>query len=172
MRTADEIRRANAAWQRQYRASRRPTKKAARCFWLHVLPVDECWEWQLGRDKDGYGRVKYQGRTGPAQRVAWELVFGPIPDGMLVCHHCDNRACCRPDHLFLGTPTDNMADRDAKDRQARGETITKAKLHPDKVRRIRSLASGVTQEGLALGFGVSQSTISSILTGHTWRHVS
>jgi hypothetical protein len=79
-------------------------------FWSRVRKGDDCWEW-LGRTStNGYGAVWADKRDRRAHRVAWELVNGPIPDGLYVCHHCDNKRCVRPDHLFIGTATDNMQD--------------------------------------------------------------
>jgi hypothetical protein len=83
-----------------------------------------CWEWKAWRDKDGYGRwnpilgIKFY-----SHRLMYEITYGSIPGGLLVCHHCDNPPCCNPDHLFLGTNQDNLADRDEKGRQVsmRGE---------------------------------------------------
>lgn len=76
---------------------------------------DECWEW-LGWRLDGYGRMRWRGRVQGAHRVSWFLMYGEIPDGMLVLHHCDNRGCVNPDHLFLGTNQDNIDDRERKGR--------------------------------------------------------
>ena len=92
-----------------------------------------CWLWTGCLDPDGYGRFNVQ-KAGrwcpmPAQRVAWELVVGPIPDGLLVCHHCDNPACVRPnhpEHCFLGTQLDNMRDMAAKGRGRKGRTVKTA----------------------------------------------
>lgn len=75
-----------------------------------------CWEWP-GAQGNGYGMILMpDGRLRGAHRVAWELANGPIPDGLFVLHHCDNRACVRPDHLFLGTQGDNVRDMYAKGR--------------------------------------------------------
>lgn len=85
-----------------------------------------CQEWILSRDRLGYGRLKISlgdrqsFRFTSAHRFAWELTNGPIPDGMNVLHACDNRACCNPAHLFLGTQKDNMIDMHAKGRGAKG----------------------------------------------------
>lgn len=76
-----------------------------------------CWEWNRGRDKDGYGKFWLDGRTEQAHRVAWETFRGPIPDGKIICHHCDNPPCVNPDHLFLGTHLDNTLDAEAKGRR-------------------------------------------------------
>ncbi len=81
---------------------------------------DECWEWQGGRVPCGYGSIglgKAAAGNGRTHRVAWEITNGPIPEGMSVCHRCDNRLCCNPAHLFLGTNHDNVKDRDIKGRQ-------------------------------------------------------
>lgn len=80
---------------------------------------DGCWEWTGSLNSGGYGTVGRQGLTGRTlHRLAWEMAYGPIPDGAQVLHRCDNRKCCRPDHLFLGTAADNIYDMIEKGRAA------------------------------------------------------
>lgn len=99
------------------------TPRHANRFWSKVTIGDpkECWEWKEGRFTRGYGSFWLNGRSVISSRVAWELSFGPIPRGMIVCHACDNPPCCNPAHLWIGTDEDNMTDRDTKGRQASGD---------------------------------------------------
>lgn len=78
----------------------------------------DCWEWQGPPDNDGYGNVMAYSKHWKAHRLAWVLSVGDIPAGRIICHSCDNRACCNPDHLWLGTQLQNIADRDLKGRHA------------------------------------------------------
>jgi hypothetical protein len=160
------------------RIQRRPT--LAERFWLRVEKSEGCWPW-TGRRKqdDQYGMVYLPGGTktkhklASAHRVSWELHNGPIPPGLHVLHRCDNPPCVRPDHLFLGTNADNLADRNAKGRQARGERQASAKLTPEAVRHIRLwVASGETAYAIAKSYAVDPKTIKGIIRGRTWRHVA
>jgi hypothetical protein len=138
-------------------------------FWNKVTKSSGCWEWTACLDFRGYGAFSLDGGPRKAHRVAWELANGPIPDGMFVCHTCDNPACVRPGHLFVGTQTDNMADMSKKGRGRRGEAHHNSKLTEDLVHWIR--ASNLTQAEMADWIGVNQSIISNARTKKTWKHV-
>ena len=85
-------------------------------FWTKVKKTKDCWLWTASIVGNGYGGFSLDGQMRRAHRVAWELTFGPVPDGYQVLHKCDVRPCVRPDHLFLGTHTDNLRDAAAKGR--------------------------------------------------------
>lgn len=132
-----------------------------------------CWNYIGCLNEHGYGIFGILNKTYLAHRVSWKLYVGEIPKGLHVLHHCDNPRCINPEHLFLGTPKDNALDKVSKDRQTKGEVNGGAKLTDEQAAEIRFLAAlGVeTQEKLARRFGVSQPTVSFILSGKTWRHV-
>ena len=148
-------------------------------FQRHINPVptaNGCVLWCGARTKKGYGKLgKGQGkkwRWDGAHRVSWELANGPIPKGMQVLHRCDNPPCVNPLHLFLGTNRDNNQDKINKDRHARGERHSNAKLTDAAVREIReALKDGVNQYVLAAKYSVNQFAISAINTGKQWKHV-
>ena len=87
-------------------------------FWAKVDRSGDCWLWTGGTNVWGYGVHKVDGRSVAAHRFSWTLEKGPVPQGLVVCHTCDTPACVRPDHLFVGTQRDNIADMWAKGRAA------------------------------------------------------
>lgn len=121
---------------------------------------DECWPWQAALNAYGYGVLRMEGKVVMATRAVWRETHGPIPDGMCLCHTCDNRACCNPAHLWLGTRGDNLRDMCAKGRHGRGNL----KLSDDAV---RSLLADNESSGVALAarYGVSPSLVSMIRRG-------
>lgn len=135
-------------------------------------PETGCLEWTAkARANGGYGTICV-GRRGQvrAHRAAWTLYKGEIPDGMYVCHKCDNPLCCNVDHLFLGTPLDNMLDKEAKGRGVkppthRGEAHHNSTMTDDEVRFVRN--STEKSAILAAKFGVSDKTIYRIKSGKT-----
>lgn len=151
------------------------SKPIAERFWSKVAKrsPDECWEWTGYRGDNGYGQIKRNDLAVRTHRVSWEIHNGPIPDGLNVLHHCDNRPCVNPRHLFLGTRDDNMADMAAKGRSAPqiGERNGRAKLTEGDVAIIR--ASPNAEIGiLASLYGVSKHNISSIRRGDSWKHLT
>lgn len=92
-------------------------KNTPKTFWNHVKKTDSCWEWLGPKDRDGYGRYNMKPSRYGAHRLAYEWIKGPIPPNMVVCHSCDNPSCVNPDHLWIGTQLDNIADMDAKGRR-------------------------------------------------------
>lgn len=157
----------------------KPMRPLEERFWEAVCrgDPDECWEW-LGAyvSAAGYGRLSLGAPRygqGYAHRVAWELANGPIPDGLWVLHKCDNRICCNPSHLFLGTQQDNLADMVSKRRHQHGDRHTWSKLNSGAVALIRSLyaAGGCTQKDLAELFRVTRSCVGHIMQGNSWKLV-
>lgn len=145
-------------------------------FWLKTdkRGPDDCWEWQGGKDACQYGRIHMKSRRHTlAHRYSYELHNGPIPNGLLVLHECDNPPCVNPKHLFLGTKIDNNADKSAKGRQARGVGCGISKFTEDDIRDMRQLhANGISQQAIAVRYNTDSSNVSYIVRHKTWRHVT
>lgn len=141
-------------------------------FWRNVRKSDGCWWWIGGKCSKGYGSIMADGRIAGAHRVAYELHIGPIPNGISVCHSCDNPACVNPSHLWLGTNLDNTRDRDRKGRGRWAGNITNAHLSERDAKEIRKLcAEGMQQKDCAALFGVHKATVNDLVLRKTWRHV-
>jgi hypothetical protein len=145
-------------------------------FWRLVKKTPSCWIWKSSIRKSGYGKFRlYEGQICvkhlSAHRFSWELHNGSIPSGMLVCHKCDNPVCVRPDHLFLGTPKDNVVDMIRKGRQKypAGEQAGQAKLDSAQVLDIRDrFKRGETGKALAEEYRVSRAEVSRIVNNKRW----
>lgn len=151
-------------------------------FWKFVIRVGSCWEWAGGVQRGGYGHFMYHiGRAAVRQvgshRFSWEMLYGPIPEGLHVCHTCDNPRCVRPSHLWLGTDKTNAED---KMRKGRGNLESRRWIHPRRryanlkldwakaeTIRARRLA-GESPFTLASEFGVSYATILLVMKGKRW----
>lgn len=145
-------------------------------FWSRIVKQPNgCWEWTGFRLKFGHGYLTYKRKQVLAHRLAYTLTFGGIPDGLHVCHKCDNPPCCNPSHLFIGTQLDNIADRDAKGRCAhqKGEKNGRSKLTDALVIDIRKKLSDGTETKAAIGreYGVSEVLIGLIARRKVWLHV-
>lgn len=129
----------------------------------YTQQTGECCEWGGAKNKAGYGMVSVGNKRQLVTRTLWAELYGEIPEGTHVLHSCDNPACIRPSHLFLGTHKDNMDDRGAKGRCVRGRTHHFAKLTATQFEEIK-MAVG-TQRAIAARYGVTQATVSNIKRG-------
>lgn len=146
-------------------------------------PDTGCIEWARSLTQDGYGKTKINGVTFRAHRAMWTAVRGDVPAGLLVCHTCDNPKCINIDHLFLGSPAENMADKVKKgrwrggpatwrDRVSQGSHNRNAKLNDDAVRQIRSMClAGLRAADIGARFMVSPGQVQKIKSGKAWSHV-
>lgn len=133
----------------------------------------DCLVWKLAKNAYGYGKAANgKGGWSLAHRAAWKAVNGEIPKGIEVCHRCDNPACINPDHLFLGTHSDNMADMKAKGRAKGlvGEANHKSRLSESEV--VEIFTSNDPTKVIAVRFGVSVCLVGQIKRGVAWKHIT
>lgn len=157
----------------------KPRVTTAEGFWkrVDIKTESECWPWLKYVNDSGYGVTRTsKNKAVRASHIAYELTYGPIPEGLFVCHHCDNPICCNPAHLFLGTHSDNMHDMDNKGHRVNspqyGEKHGMSKLTADAVREIRSLAnSGMSYAEIGRRFNISDVHAGRIATRVSWNHV-
>lgn len=158
--------------ERQYNRIRNRTK---------IDPVTGCWIWQGHIGGNGYGDVRVGSRcdgsrkSAKAHRAIWQALHGPIPKGLVIMHKCDVRLCCNPDHLAMGTQSENLIDALTKGRRVspRGEEQGRAKLTDESVREIRTRYKPkvCTFEALAREYGVTPATIARVYHRRGWTHV-
>ena len=148
-------------------------KPAEQRFWKKVDKRGSggCWDWTGGKVR-GYGEIWINGKMVRAHRFSWEIHNGPIPEGTCVCHHCDNRSCVNPAHLFLGTYADNVHDMLAKGRgyRACGKANGNSKLTEQDIHKIRILIKDkrLSLKKIGFMFGVSGTAISWVKLGKSW----
>lgn len=132
-----------------------------------------CWNWTGAIVSSyGYGYIYFIDRPRLAHRVSWIITYGDIPEGLCVCHSCDNTRCCNPEHLFLGTYKDNEEDKKSKGRTMAGERQGSSKLTNEQVLDIREKAeSGVPVAVLAVKYDIATTTVSKIKLRKRWGHI-
>lgn len=163
-------------------------RNTAESFWARVSVGSpaECWEWQGAKTSSGYGNLSWGGEPVQAHRLAYLLTYGGLSPSTafrtagvasrykrFVLHRCDNRACCNPEHLFLGSMRTNLLDAYEKGRKAQPRSKhVNAKLAPADVRKVRAAyTGGARQVDLAAAYGVSQRVISLVVRGETYKDV-
>jgi len=136
-------------------------------FWDKVdIPENpnDCWEWQKCKNA-GYGLITYRGEKWRSHRLSYVLTNGAIPGDMWILHHCDNRSCVNPDHLYIGTAIENGRDTAERNRIPKGERSHLAKISQEGVENMRSMyaSGGCIQKELAVHFGISHGYVNNII---------
>lgn len=144
-----------------------PSQRIVNRFWARVDKTpDGCWLWMGARGPLGYGAFWDGKKVLRAHRYAWAVTNGEIPEGLFACHKCDNPPCVNPDHLFLGTRTENQRDMAVKER------TNTTKLTESEVRAMRrAYRLGISQDVLAHVFGVDQTNVSQVVRRQSWPHI-
>lgn len=144
---------------------------------------DSCWEWRGAKNQHGYGRLNFKKKIYPAHRYSYEYFKGNIPNNMYVLHHCDNRKCVNPDHLFLGTLTDNYMDCVNKDRHVigrkgvtpdhlQGERHPNSRLTESIVLEIKDkLNQGARNRDIVNEYNIGANHVTRIKNEQTWRYL-
>jgi hypothetical protein len=139
-------------------------------FWKHVDIIhdrnDTCWEWTSYKNVKGYGLIKIKKYVLLAHRVAYEIRFGQFDQSKYICHTCDNRSCCNPNHLFIGTQFDNMRDMVSKGRKTLkcNEDNPNVKLTDKQVVVLREMRKdGMLMKDLAEVFNIGIAQVSCII---------
>ncbi len=153
-----------------------------RRFWSKVVKTDDCWNWiGAGSKHGGHGQIRLPGQLIHAHRFSYELHKGPIPEGLVVRHECDNPPCVNPKHLLLGTQQDNSWDMMNRQRRRlavprtftgtglAGEANNAAKLNSETVVKIRELRGKMSQKQIGKLFSISSSQVANIQLGRCWR---
>jgi hypothetical protein len=153
-----------------------------------TIKENGCWEW-IGATDNNYGQIWIDGKKEKAHRASYKLHYGEIPHNVLVCHKCDNKICVNPEHLFIGTQSDNMKDCSNKNRTAfkkypyilrrkktkttKGEQHHQAKLKEYQVIEIRNLFnSGIRLRDISAKYGINRKHIQDIVHFRSWKHVA
>lgn len=144
-----------------------PYKNTHQTFLDRMNVVESgCWEWQHSKDARGYGKFNIYGVYWRTHRYSYQYYKGDV-NGYSVLHKCDNPCCCNPEHLFLGSPTDNMLDMIRKGRGGR------TKLSVETVFKIREMAkAGVTRCEISETLGIKQRTVDNVLYKKRWAHLT
>lgn len=167
-----------------------PSPKTIKAFFHKLEKQGDCWIWTASKRNKGYGAIAWKDReTGEmiqerAHRLSYRLFVGRIPENLFVLHHCDNPACCNPDHLFLGTKADNNRDMVEKGRHIsggthcgdqgkwkRGKNHHGVKVDEEIVRNIRKDKETMSYSQLKEKYGLSVTCMFKIVTRKTWHHV-
>lgn len=156
------------------RACIRGTTKERLEYYRQIDPETGCWIWTGSVVGGRYGQTTMgDGKPMKAHRVSYLTYVGEIPDGMMVCHKCDNPRCINPEHLFLGSALDNQRDSVVKGRNARGSRQGNSKLTESDVASIRlMIEDGKSDAEISAAYHVVPANIWHIRTGRAWKHVS